>query len=190
MIPLILHRKTGFINLNPLKPIIIRDFRGKLFYSTEGLKPVKKFNLPEGNYFIEKGHFSELKRPIKYKLSKLPPAKRKFKKPFSFKIVFDHNPNKCTISWATDTIIFDNSMRDETLPVLYFILFHEYGHSVYGNEKAADLMSANLMKIKGFNPSQIGAAPITSLSHRQLSRKKHLVKKIIKSNGTKRFQYI
>lgn len=179
MRPFILHKKTGFKNLTPQQPVIIRDFRGVIFYSTEGLRPVKKFNLPEGNYFIEKGNIKPLKFPVKYRLAKLPKAQRKITPPFKFRILFDVNPNKCTISWFNKTITFDDELRNKPLPIIYFILFHEYGHSVYRTEKYADLMASNLMKIKGFNPSQIGSAPVLSLSKRQLPRKKYLVKKII-----------
>jgi hypothetical protein len=189
MIPLVLKQKAGFLNLYPSQPVIIRDFRGKLFYSTEGLRPVQKFNLPEGQYYIDQGKIKMI-RFIPPKLNRLPTPERNLKPPFNFSIVFDYNPNKCTIRWKEKIIVFDNSLRDYTLPELYFILFHEYSHALYKTERFADLCSANMMLIKGFNPSQIGAAPITSLSEKQLNRKKFVVNNLIRKRRKKFNTYL
>lgn len=185
MVQLILKNKSGFVNKNPNKPVIIRDFRNKLFYSTEGLRPVTYFSLPEGQYYIEKGDIELIpfKRP---KLYRLPLPERNLKPPFNYNVIFDINPNKCTIQWRKKRIIFDNSLKDYTLPELYFILYHEFAHAIYTTEKYADLMAANLMLKKGYNPSQIGAAPITSLSNKQLYRKKYVAKNVIKNSKRKR----
>lgn len=180
---LTLHKKTGFLNLTPTRPVVIRDFRGIMFYDTTGLRNVKRFNLPEGVYFIDNGNIVPMKHPVKHRLNKVPLRERKLNAPFNFKVYFGNNPNKCTISWTDKTIFFDNKLKFKTLPELYFILFHEYSHSVYGTEKYADLMASNLMKIKGFNPSQIGSAPITSLSKKQKKRKQFITNKIIRVNG-------
>jgi hypothetical protein len=178
--PLIINKKTGFKNLEPFRPVVIRDFRGMMFYSTEGLKPVNEFNLPAGTYFIEAGNIVPLKRPVHYRLIILPLSTRNLKPPFDFTVLFATNPNKCSINWKAETITFDNDLRSKTLPELYFILFHEFAHSRYNSEKNADLLATNLMKIKGFNPSQIGAAPITSLSEIQMKRKNNVVSNIIR----------
>ena len=185
MIPLILTHKAGFLNLYPNQLIVIRDFRGKLFYTSEGLRPVAKFNLPEGQYFIDKGKIKMIPF-ITPKLHKLPVPERNLKPPFDFSIVFDYNPNKCSIKWREKIIIFDNELKNYSLPELYFILFHEYSHAIYKTEKYADLLSANLMLKKGFNPSQIGAAPITSLSDKQFYRKKFVVNNLLKRQIKKR----
>src|SRR3972149_10578245 len=150
MIPLVLKQKAGFINVNPNQPVIIRDIRGKLFYSTEGLRPVKSFNLPEGQYFIDQGTI-QMTKFIPPKLAKLPAPERSLKAPFDFAITFDYNPNKCTIQWRKKVIVFDNSLKDYTLPELFFILYHEYSHALYKTEKYADLHAANLMLKKGYN---------------------------------------
>lgn len=180
MEPFILNKKTGFQNKTPQNPVIIRDFRGKLFYSTEGLRPVEYFNLPEGTYYKEAGNITMLKNPVKKVFIKLPPAERNLKPPLNFNVVFGVNPNKCTIQWDNKRIIYDNSLRDATLPVLYFILFHEFAHSLYTNEAFADICAANYMLQKGFNESQIGYAPVETLSHFQFKRKKFLIKKLLK----------
>jgi hypothetical protein len=49
------------------------------------------------------------------------------------------------------------------------------GHSKYKTEKYADLFAANEMLKKGYNPSQIGVAPIDSLSEMQYERKRFIV---------------
>lgn len=175
---IMLNRKTGFRNLRPLHPVVIRDFRGKMFYSTEGLKPVKFFNLPPGQYYIESGDFVKMRKPYRFRLPKLPMPERNLKPPYDFDIIFGYNPNKCTINWIKKTITFDTSLKNATIPVLWFMIFHEYGHSLYSTEKYADLCSSKLMLIRGFNPSQIGIAPIISLSSKQYKRKKYLTRKI------------
>jgi hypothetical protein len=187
MRPLILHKKTGFRNLKTSEPVVIRDFRGVIFYDTNGIGKVEKFNLPAGNYFIDKGFIKPMRFPRCYKLSKLPEPERSLPNPKFFSVLFGNNPNKCSISWPNRRILFDNSLKSYTLPELYFILFHEFGHQLYGTEKYADLFSANMMKRRGFNPSQCGESIITSLSKKQKARKKFLTKKIIKDNGKKKF---
>jgi hypothetical protein len=176
---LILNKKTGFRNLTPSRPVVIRDFRGKLFYSTEGLRPIEKFNLPEGQFFVETGNIEKMNFPVNFKLSILPIPQRHFKTPDDFQLVFAPNPNKCTIRWTTKQIIFDTDLLQKTLPELFFILYHEYGHALYTTEKYADLYAANSMLKKGYNPSQIGKAPITALSTMQFERKKFIVNKMI-----------
>jgi hypothetical protein len=181
MTSIIIDKKTGFMNMEPTRPVVIRDFRGKLFYSTEGLRSVKEFNLPPGNYTVEKGNIKFRKIPVDYPLSALPKPERNLRPPFDYKIIFDNNPNKCTIKWLEKIIIFDNELKQLTLPELFFILYHEFAHAKFQSEKYADLMAGNIMLKKGYNPSQIGKAPITSLSTMQYERKKHIVKNMIKN---------
>lgn len=178
---IILSYKTGFQNLTPQRPVIIRDFRGKMFYSTEQIKnPVEKFNLPEGLYKLIEGNIKPLPKPVEYKLSPMPKPQRNYPSPLKFKIEFGINPNKCSIIWQKKKIIFDNNLKSLSLPELFFILYHEYGHRLYKEEKYADLFASNLMLKKGFNDSQIAKAPITSLSVHQFDRKKFIKNHIIK----------
>jgi len=179
MVELKVIKKTGFINIAPHEPIIIRDFRGKIFYSTEGLRIIPEFNLPIGTYYIDSGKFKLRAKPVFFKLPAMPKIERRFKSPDNFKILFANNPNKCTINWFKKTITFDESFRDKLLPELYFVLYHEFGHHLYLTEKYADLFAARRMLIKGYNPSQIVRAPITSLSAYQEKRKQHILNKII-----------
>ena len=177
-----LNKKTGFVVNDPFKPIVIRDFRGILFYSTEPFLPrVKEFNLPSGVYFVDSGYFSPKNFPVKYKYIKLPVAERLLPKPSGFDVRFGNNPNKCTIFWDKGYILFDESFREKPLNQLYFILFHEFGHSIFKTEKYADLYAANCMLGKGFNPSQIGIAPIESLSDAAEERKENVVNKLLTS---------
>ena len=177
---LIVSKKTGFKNTSLSTPIIIRDFRGKIFYSSEGLRLVEQFNLPEGQYLIDSGVFEQMKKPVIYKVPPLPPAERNFPLPENFLIEFAPNINKCTIMWDKKKIVFDNALKNLSLPELYFILYHEFGHSKYKTEKYADLFSVCRMLKMGYNPSQIGASPVTSLSNAQYDRKKFIIKKVIK----------
>lgn len=176
---LVVTEKTGYKVNDIYKPIVIRDYRGIMFYTTEPLLPkVKEFNLPTGTYFVDSGYFSPMPYPVEYELKKLPPPQRKFPKPYDYRVRFDYNPNKCTIFWDLGIILFDNRLKDCSLPELYFILYHEISHARYKEEKYADLMAVNYMLCKGFNPSQIGMAPITSLSSAQYERKKYIVEKL------------
>lgn len=178
--PLTLAKKTGFKNLAPSIPIEIRDERGVIFYRTDVLrKPVKFFNLPKGRYFIFCGSFRALDKPIKYKLANLPRHERIMGDPKKFKIIFAYNPNKCTVNWRKKTITFDDSFREKPRYVKCFVLYHEFGHRYYHTEALADLYARNLMMQRGFNPSQIGMAPIESLSNRQEKRKSIIVNSLI-----------
>ena|SRR6185369_7383486 len=179
--PLVLTKKTGFLNKTPNSPVNIRDFRDVLFYSTESILPVEKFNLPPGKYFIDSGNFTPLNKPVKYKLARLPIPQRFYAKPWNFKLAFGNNPHKCSIIWAKRIIIFDKSLKEKPLNVLFFILFHEVGHAEYKDEHLADLRSQNYMKMYGFNPSQIGLAPINSLSDNADYRKLIMVHSLIKN---------
>jgi len=173
-------KKTGFRNNTPEKPIVIRDFRGVLFYSTIWLnKPVYEFNLPPGKYMVDEGSFTEMKSPVDYKLAKLPRPERFYPSPFKFDVHFGNNRNKCSILWDQKTILFDNQFKESPLPILDFMLFHEFGHELYSTETLADQLSANYMKRRGYNPSQIGDAPISTLSDRQLSRMANIVDALI-----------
>jgi len=176
--------KTGFKVTDPTKPVIIRDNRGILFYSTEDMLPrVKEFNLPIGNYLVEAGSFKPLPLPVLFTYVKLPPYERVMKDdPKKFSIVFQDNPHKCSVIWNLKTIVFDHEFKEKPLPQIDFILGHEYGHRYYTTESKCDLYAVNKMLRQGYNPSQIGNSPIESLSSRQDDRKTIVVKKIIKAN--------
>lgn len=174
-------KKTGFKNLDLKTPVIIRDFRGKLFYDTSDLsKQPEMFNLPEGNFTVVSGNVKPLKEPVAFNLSVLPRAERNYPNPLKFKIEFGYNVNKCSIIWNKKTILFDEGLKDALLPELFLILFHEYGHSLYKTEKYADLFAANMMIKKGYNNSQIGKAHLNILSSKQEIRKKFIVNHLIK----------
>lgn len=180
-----LNKKTGFRIIDRSKPVNIRDERGLLFYTTEPLLPrVEMFNLPAGTYEID-GGIRIMDKPVKYNAIPLPPVERNHPNPIGFDITFGDNPHKCTINFAKRLIFFDNSFKEKTLPEIYFVLYHEYAHQYYKTEKYADILASNYMLVKGFNPSQIARAHITSLSCRQLHRKKFNVEQLITANGNK-----
>lgn len=173
-------KKTGFKNLNPDVPIIIRDIRGMMFYETMSIgKPVNKFNMPAGNYFVEKGSFIPMPFPKHYNLVTLPPKQRFKKDPRRFRIVLGNNPHKCSVIWDKDIILYDKSLYENSpQPVIWYIYGHELGHQFYKTEEYADLYSCNFMYRKGFNKTQIGLSPIRSLSDGQFKRKKFIIQKL------------
>jgi len=151
-----------------------------LFYETESMLPkVQYFNIPAGNYWVEKGWFSETLLPRVYPLAMLPPPERVMPDPSCFSIEFGSNPHKCSIKWDEKTILFDGSFASKPEPELFFVLFHEYGHQMYETEKYADLFAANTMKQKGFNPSQIKRGQDDSLSDAQYERKEFITQKLL-----------
>jgi hypothetical protein len=177
---LVLNKKTGFNVLPHSSDIVIRDSRGIIFYDTRPLeKKVKKFNLPKGIYFIESGAFREALFPVFYNLAKLPKPERNYPNPFNYDVMFANNPHKCTIDWNNKVITFDNSFKEKPLYVVNFILFHEFAHKLYSTEKNADLLAANYMLKRGYNPSQIGNAPLYSLSDAQYERKSNIINQIL-----------
>lgn len=178
-----LDKITGVRVLNPYTPVLIRDKRGILFYTTEGMTPrIKVFNLPPGEY-IHYGNIALLAKPKKQKYSKLPKPERRFKPPTDYKVEFANNPSKCTIYWDQKKIVYDKSFLQKPIPYVFYILYHEFGHSLYNTEHYADLYAANMMKKRGYNTSQIGLAQLNSLSPHQMFRKKYLINKLVNASS-------
>lgn len=173
-----LDKKTGFRVRDNSIPILIRDNRGIMFYSTDGMD-VEQFNLPTGCYLVDSGMFTALTEPVDYKLIDLPPKQRLKKNPANFDVRFGPNPNKCSVIWHKNLILFDTSFKEKPMPQLDFILGHEFGHRFYITESYADMYAANRMLKMGYNPSQIGDGQIMSLSERQISRKNNIVQNLI-----------
>jgi len=176
---------TGFLNIGN-EPILIKDFRFIDFYDTrQFLKRVEKFNLPAGKFYLLTGNVIRMNKPVKYAEIKLPPIERKKRLPENFEIKFANNPNKCTIFWDMEKIIFDENLRNKPLYVLFQLLYHEFGHAFYSTEKYADLFALNYMLKRGFNPSQVGWTQLTALSEMNYERKKYIVDKIIQYEKSK-----
>lgn len=145
---------------------------------------VDSFNLPTGKYIIDSGSFHPMASPVNFKLENLPMAETAFSQPpTDFRIEFGDNKNKCSIFWKERVIIFDHSFEEKPLPELYFIYFHELGHSKYGYERLytmkqseafCDMYASNAMLRMGFNPSQVIKAPKDSLSDKQNYRKNYI----------------
>lgn len=178
MIKLIVKNKGYFSTNNPY--LQIYDYKKILFYSYKFVAKFKKeFYLPKGVYFIS----SKIKR-IKYKKRKikpLPDRERNLKHKWSnFKIEFDNNPNKATIYHKKKLIVFDNSFKLKPLYVLIFILAHEVGHKYYKTEYKADAYAVHYMLKAGYNRSQIGLAPLNTLSNEQIKRKHIIIKNLKK----------
>ena len=163
--------KSGFTCSDPL--ILILDSNGKEFYKKENTskKGYIHFNLPAGKYHTQNNLHRVSFR--KYDLPAIPkPNHKKETKPF--KIVFDENPNKCSINTKTGLVIFDNSFKDQPKYVIDFILWHEYAHYFYSgegqkSEKNCDTYAQRQMLRQGYNPSQISIAIATTLSDNTLA---------------------
>jgi hypothetical protein len=177
-------QKTGYEITKPEQEVVIRDSNGLLFYSTEAKTPkVKEFNLPPGEYIVDKGSFRSMPSPVNYPLMPLPGKERNRPIPTDFKIQYGNNPNKCSIIWPEKRIVFDYALQDYTRPERDFIRFHEYSHAHYFTEKYCDLKAGNYMILAGYNPIQIGMSQIDSLSGKQWQRKEFLTDMLIKTYG-------
>lgn len=188
-----LSRKSGFQVIDPAIPVIIRDSKGIPFYDTTDLLPrVQRFNLPAGSYLVDtEENIADLPYTVKYRHILMPAIQRTYPSPVNFEIKYGDNPNKCSILWDQGIIFFDSSFQNRPLPEVDFILGHEFGHQFYGGfdketqpdkydraEMYCDWFSANRMNRIGYNPSQIGLAPIDSLSDRSDYRKNAIVQKL------------
>lgn len=188
MYPLKVLEKTGYRNITG-NPVVILDERGKPFYDTRNLdRRVWEFNLPAGNYIVAAGKISQRVSPVVFGKMPLPPPERcKRGNPEHFEIVFAENPHKCTVDWLRRRITYDNSFKDEELPVMVSIYFHECGHRYYKTEEHCDAYAYNQMIECGYNPSQIGNSFNDVLSDRADGRKIALVEKMVDA-GTNHFQ--
>lgn len=197
MFEIFINKKTGFRVTDPSIPVVIRDQRGILFYSTEPLVPkVKFFNMPAlGRFFVDSGKIKELDQPVRYPLIRMPKRNVYRGNPMNFKIEFGVNEHKATINFLNGTILFDNSIAELPLPYIYYLLYHEYAHEFFGTtdkvgsekykycEKWCDALAFNYMLIKGFNPSQIKEAQKNTLSERQQFRKDFLDRQVHITTG-------
>lgn len=155
--------KTGF-KCDDLNPIFIYTDKGDLFYTSSILKNFKgRFNLPKGIYKTP-NNLTILKNPIEYKVTLPKPERNYFDNIDTAKILFDENPNKCTIFHNKNIILFDNSFKNKSEIVLKTIIEHERGHKKYFTEWKADLFAFSRMLDMGYNPSQIKAVFLTILS--------------------------
>ena len=171
-------KKTVFFSL---KPVVIYDYRGIIFYDSSFVKKFSGFfSLPRGKYktdseFVEKN--IKFNDPSKIKL---PPFERNYFHNWDeFKINFSTNPNKCTISHKDKTITYDKSFCSKPLFILYFILAHEMGHNYYTDEINADRFAVKKMLEWGFNLSQIGMSPLLALSEKNEERRIKVIDTLI-----------
>ena len=187
MMPFSLSKKTGFRVENPDMPVVILDERMGTFYDTTDILPVKKFNLPPGEYYLTKGAIKPLPFPVKHTLAILPVAERLFyPDPKSFEIVYGQTPHKCNVLWDDKKILFDISCKSMPSYLQYFMLFHEFAHEHYDTEDFCDLYANNAMLKMGFNPSQIKAAKDYGLDERNRERKDFMEYIILSQNGSKK----
>lgn len=173
---LIVDKKTGFRNSTG-KPIIIYDQRGKPFYDTRELDHVVwQFNLPKGEFYLYEGKIVKMPMPVDYPLLPLPkPERNKRGIPEHFDVYFADNPHKATVFWDLKAMLFDNKLKDVSLPALVTIYQHECGHKYYETEEFCDRYAYNKMIEAGYNPSQVATGFVNTLSEKQLPRKNALV---------------
>lgn len=170
---LIIEKKTGF---RTTLPFTILDRYNNIFYTDEFTDHIQNgkvlyFNLPKGKYFYN-GSFIKLDKPVEQKEIILPKPDRQYDTGVLFKIIYGHNPNKCSIFHDKKIILFDNSFLRAPVFILYDIYFHELGHLYYTDEENADLFATKALLELGFNKTQIGLSPIMSLSEKNNFRKK------------------
>lgn len=162
--------KSGFKS-NSNRVIIFKN--GKPFYYRKNKNGVIRFNMPVGKFELIEGVIK--KSPfINYPLKKIIAPKNAMLLPKKTTIVFEPNPNKCSVDILKGLVIFDTSFKDCPDYVLVWVMGHEFGHYYYRgygqeSEKACDAFSANIMLTMGYNPSQINAAIKEILSDKALA---------------------
>lgn len=181
-----LSEKSTFFVRDKNTPVIIRDKRGILFYSTEPMLPrVERFNLPRGNYIVDSGDFFKSDKFIAWPEPKIPTPERDTKiDPAKFSITVGSTPHKCVINWVKGKILLDKSFLEKPIPEVDFIINHEYGHRFFGrrNEHLCDLFAVIKMLRAGYNPSQTGKGQIDALSGKvKASMRKWFIVNKIKS---------
>lgn len=178
-------QKNGFKSFDTV--VKIYDKNGILFYCKENKNGLLHFNLPKGEYCTYNNLMTAKIR--NYKLPKLPKANNPKPLPNDFKIIFCNNPNKCSVDNKNHVIYFDNSFKNQPIPCLDYILFHELGHYLYSNdgnnsEKNCDLFAMKKMLEIGYNPSQVLWVQNGTLSESKLNNDR---KKLIKNNSINSF---
>ena len=168
---LVVKHKTGFSCID--NQLLIFDKNKIPFYFRDNNKTTFKFNLPVGTYYTE-NNLVKLNRPCFYTSPKLKPFYFNKTLPNRFKIVYENNPNKCSVDLTRGIIIFDNSFKNEPRFIKDFIKFHELGHYRYSgrgqeSEKDCDNFSVHCMIKIGYNPSQINVASKYTLGENHLS---------------------
>lgn len=179
---LTLGKITGFVTQD--KSICVFE-RGTIpFYRYENPDGLKiRFNLPSG-VFQTYNNLKQLDEPVKYKLPSLPAKERNYQTPAKLVIVFEPNPNKCSVFLDKGLIIMDTIYRDYPSYMTKYILFHEVGHYWYGgngekSEKKCDIFAAYHLLKRGYNPSQIKLANgLTLQSEFRKAACSHFLKKV------------
>ena len=155
------------------RELIILDKNKIPFYYRNNLKGKYKFNLPLGTYYTN-NTLLVLNNPVFYTTPKLKPSYHFRPFPKKFKIIYENNPNKCSVDLNRHVIIFDNSFKKSPRFIKDFIKFHELGHYKYTgrgqeSEKDCDNFSSYCMIKVGYNPSQISVANKYTLGNEFLS---------------------
>lgn len=179
MIPLKLEKKTGFMSSMPFE---IREDNGNIFYSSDFTDNIAngrsvKFNVPYGEYQYT-GNLVKLDFPVSTKSIVLPSKQRNIAGG-RYDIIFEPNPNKCTIYYDLKLIVFDTSFRTRPMYEKYGIYFHELGHHWYKDESKADLYAVKKMLDYGFNPSQVALVFSNGLTQDKSEERKLRIAKIL-----------
>jgi hypothetical protein len=141
---------------------------------------VQEFNLPAGVYYVASGKFVKKPSPVDYPKAILPkPERVMHANPENFDIHFVENPFTGTVFFDTRNIYLDNSPKNLPLADLVFVLYHEYGHRYYETESYCDMYARNRMLDDGYNPSQIGAGIVHTLSAKNYPRMLKVVNSFI-----------
>lgn len=151
------------------REIRIYDEEGIIFYTFNNTNRIKTgFNLPTGKYITE-NDLKPVQKPFKYRLPKMPKSERSLNPPPNIEVIYDVNPNKCSVYLNQGIIIFDNEYKTCPKFIKTYILFHEIGHYNYGgngekSERNCDTYALINMLKRGYNPSQCRLANKVTLN--------------------------
>lgn len=137
------------------------DDRGVFFHLIQN-QIQDYFSLPVGKYtIISFGNFY-YSHPHKY-IPDFPHPERFKEFNFNGVILKKNYSNIATIIYPLGKIIIDEQLFYAPKPILEAVINHEIGHLYYEDEAKCDIYSAERMKEKGYNASQIDGAFQTTL---------------------------
>lgn len=181
---------TGFKRLT--SEVVIKDNFGRLFYyrGKNAKNDFPYFNLPKGEYFIEKGKIEKAGSPVIFITPELPKAERIIPLPYKgIKVIKKDIPDKARVSRYEDerkAVMIFSPVFFQSKPFLAFAIGHEFGHYRYKTESYCDLFAAAQMLRNGYNPSQIyiGCHLTLSRSNHAEERKEN-IRNFLKQTKTK-----
>ena len=151
-------------------PVVVYTLDGKPFYAYKNATGARvHFNLPKGMF--ETANLLDRAQLRKYKVEKPPKHERNIKMPKHIHYEFGNNKNKASIHLATGGVLLDKAFLEKPNSFIQQIKLHELAHYYYATEWKCDRWAQYVMvKLLGYNPSQVGSCNGHCLSEHSQER--------------------